>query len=350
MIKNIEQQDITAHDKALLDRARTQWQLGDRQSLIQIPWQAVENHPERAELALLVAAGHAQLGGMDPARRFASLARDWGCHRKLIARVLIAGVHDSLGRAATLLGRESWARKHYGHAASCRTDGQSRLPMNDKYAVLAFIHQVLQPKFYLEIGVQQGKSLALAAGEALGVDPVPQEMVSLGEKARVVTATSDEFFSSMAREFLPSPPDLVLLDGMPLMDYTLRDLAHVERLAAPHTLVVVPGIHPRNQEHATRRRTGPHWTGDVWKLPAILEAHRPDLRLLALDVEPSGLLLIAGLDPQNRAVEEHGADIKARYVNMDPPPPRVIERTGAVAVGDPRLPAFLQTLGMKRGN
>ncbi len=350
MIKSIERQDVAAHDETLLDRARTQWLLGDRQGLIRIPWQAIENHPERAELALLTAAGHAQLGSMDPARRFVSLARDWGCRRNLMARVLIAGVYDSLGRAAALLDQDARARKHYEYAASCRSGGQSHAPMNDKYAVLAFIHDVLQPAFYLEIGVGEGQSLALARCDAVGVDPVPRDLAAPGEKARVIVATSDEFFSSMAREIISSPPDLVLLDGMPLVDYTLRDLAHVERLAAPHTLVVVPGIHPRNPEHATRRRTGPHWTGDVWKLPAILEAHRPDLRLLALDVEPSGLLLIAGLNPQSRAIEEHCAAIQAHHVNMDPPPPGVIERTGAVAVGDPRLPVFLQTLGVKCGN
>lgn len=44
------------YDEALLDRARTQWQFGDWESLAAITQQPLQHHPERAKLALMAAA------------------------------------------------------------------------------------------------------------------------------------------------------------------------------------------------------------------------------------------------------------------------------------------------------
>ena len=82
-----------AYDPHLLDNARTQWQFGDWDSLIKLQRDNLEAHPERAKLALLAAAGHSQVGDMNTARDFVQLARDWGCDKQLISRVLVAGVY-----------------------------------------------------------------------------------------------------------------------------------------------------------------------------------------------------------------------------------------------------------------
>ena len=333
-----------SHDRDLFRRSLVQWQLCHWEGLTRMERPAIECRPDRARLALLAAAGHLQGGDPAEGRRFLRLAREWGCSEKLVGRVLVAGVHNNLGRASALFDFPGRAREHFRHAATFKAMDKGAASLNDKYAVLDFIHQVIEPRFYLEIGVGEGRSLALARCDAVGVDPVPRDLASLGEKARVITAAGDEFFSSMAREIVSSPPDLALLDGMPLVDRTLQDFIHLERLAHPRTLVVVPGIHPRDPEQATRHRTGPLWTGDVWKLPEILETHRPDLQLLELDVEPSGLLLIKGLDPTSSILEQNTAVIQAAHLHSDPPPPGVIERADAVFLGSPYLVDFLESL------
>ncbi len=103
---------VVPYDENLLERARTQWQFGDWQSLAAIEQSSLEHHPDRAKLALLAAAGHMQIGAREEAHLFFQLARDWGCSKQLISQVLISGVHNSLGCAAILMGQEQRALSH----------------------------------------------------------------------------------------------------------------------------------------------------------------------------------------------------------------------------------------------
>jgi hypothetical protein len=116
------------YDEYLLDRARTQWQFGDWESLMNIERDKLEDHPDRAKLALLVAAGHMQQGDMQIARQFTRLAQDWGCSKKLLSQILIAGVHNSLGRASAINGDGQRALQHFESAiASGVPAGEIRL-------------------------------------------------------------------------------------------------------------------------------------------------------------------------------------------------------------------------------
>src|SRR5688572_14264161 len=67
------------YDENLLERARTQWQFGDWESLARLERDALEHHPDRAKLALLAAAGKLQTNNPGAARQLVQLARDWGC-------------------------------------------------------------------------------------------------------------------------------------------------------------------------------------------------------------------------------------------------------------------------------
>lgn len=105
--------EISANcDETLLERSRTQWQFGDWQSLAQIDRDALSQHPQRGKLALLAAAGHQQLGNLDATREFFKLAQQWGCTKKELSQVLIAGVYNTLGRAAAVAGQEQRALEH----------------------------------------------------------------------------------------------------------------------------------------------------------------------------------------------------------------------------------------------
>ena len=120
-----------AYDPELLDRARMQWQFGEWESLVQIDQNTLESHPERAKLALLVASAHQQVNDHVAARRFVKISSDWGCDKKLIAQLLIAGVHNTLGKAATLLNDDPKALQHFrdsvvGVSGDRRLAGQAR--------------------------------------------------------------------------------------------------------------------------------------------------------------------------------------------------------------------------------
>ncbi len=92
-----------SHDPTLLAAARVQWQHGDWDDLTRIEVATLTDHPDRARVALMVAAAHGQLGAIPEARAFARLALDWGCSKTLLAQVLISTAHNGLARVATCL-------------------------------------------------------------------------------------------------------------------------------------------------------------------------------------------------------------------------------------------------------
>ena len=110
-------------DETLLECARTQWQFGDWDSLAQISRETLQHHPERARLALLAAAGHLQSGSLTEARTLVRLAREWGCSQNLISRILVAGVYNSLGRAAAIAGYRDQALDHFENSLTIGTPG-----------------------------------------------------------------------------------------------------------------------------------------------------------------------------------------------------------------------------------
>lgn len=116
-------QIVMPYDENLLERARTQWQFGDWENLARIDRDTLQHHPDRAKLALLAAAGRLQTGQDAEAKAFIRLAQDWGVSKKLISQLLIAGVHNSIGRAATICNQQQRALKHFEIAIEIGTPG-----------------------------------------------------------------------------------------------------------------------------------------------------------------------------------------------------------------------------------
>lgn len=112
-------------DENLLERSRTQWHFGDWASLAALDRDTLQHHPDRAKLAMLAAAGHAQQGQGEQARQFTRMAQDWGCSKKLISQVLISGVHNTLGRAATIGKQQHRALQHFDTAIAIGTPGSA---------------------------------------------------------------------------------------------------------------------------------------------------------------------------------------------------------------------------------
>lgn len=127
--ESLDAQDHTSgghpvpYDENLLERARTQWQFGDWESLAQLNRDTLQHHPDRAKLALLAAAGRLQTDKIDEARQYIRLAKDWGVSKKLLARILAAGVHNSLGRAAAIAGEHPRALQHLQSAIATGSPG-----------------------------------------------------------------------------------------------------------------------------------------------------------------------------------------------------------------------------------
>ncbi|MEO6216860.1 MAG: methyltransferase domain-containing protein [Sphingomonas sp.] len=203
--------------------------------------------------------------------------------------------------------------------------------------VLNDLHQILAPRSYLEIGVRFGRSLALATGPAIGVDPAPEIRVDLPASTRIFTQTSDDFFAEHATAALAEPVDFAFIDGLHLFEAALRDFMNIERIAAPEAIVAIDDVLPNHPAQAERQRRTRVWTGDVWRLAPVLRRWRPDLALVLLDTSPSGLLLVTSLDPSNRVLWENYNPIVREALAMGDPPPSVLSRTEATSL---TIPAY----------
>jgi hypothetical protein len=71
------------------------------------------------------------------------------------------------------------------------------MPGPDYLALLKKFHDWLRPATYVEIGVENGRSLALALAptRAIGIDPAPQIAVNFHAQTPLFRLGSDEFFA-----------------------------------------------------------------------------------------------------------------------------------------------------------
>ncbi len=218
----------------------------------------------------------------------------------------------------------------------------------DKHRLLSEIHKRLQPEFYFEIGVQTGKSLALAKCEAVGIDPMPMLNVELPKTTKVISSSSDNFFKRQSDLLLKKTIDLCFIDGMHLFEYALRDFINVEKYAQPHSLIVIDDIFPGHPDQAKRERCTRAWTGDVWKVKDTLERYRPDLFILSIDAYPTGLLLISALNPNNSVLIDNYEAILHNYSVDALVPDASIQRKGSISGSSEAIYNIVNTLNLTR--
>jgi predicted O-methyltransferase YrrM len=226
-------------------------------------------------------------------------------------------------------------------------------PELSRHAFLAQLHQVLEPRTYLEIGVNVGKSLALSRTRSIGVDPAFEVAVELHCDLQLVREGSDEFFArpDAVEHFQGVPIDLAFIDGMHLSEFALRDFMNVEKLMSPAGVILIDDVMPRNALEAARDRQTVVWTGDVYKVVDILREQRPDLTIIQVNTAATGTALVLGADPTSTVLEENYEANLKRCEAADPQvvPDEVLHRKDAVAVSSlaplwPRL-AELRTSG-----
>jgi hypothetical protein len=200
-----------------------------------------------------------------------------------------------------------------------------------RHEFLTALHALLKPKVYLEVGVQHGTSLALCqfgTTQGYGIDPNP-----LVDWPGLFRMTSDQFFDIADPDnldgLLGGRVDLGFIDGMHLVEFALRDFIGMERLCQPATfretetayiqveastsVIVFDDVLPRNQAEAARDQCPGDWTGDVWRIDEILSRFRTDLDLMLIDTQPTGLLVVTNLNPDNRILSERADDIATRW-------------------------------------
>lgn len=204
-------------------------------------------------------------------------------------------------------------------------------PPMTRHQFLAKMHEALAPvDIYLEVGVQFGGSLHLAhaAGLAYGVDPAPiLNPEFFRPNQRVIAETSDAWLGCESCE--RPTIDFGFIDGSHLMEDALRDFIYMERHSRPTTVIVFDDVLPYSQDIAWREQPPGDWTGDVFKIMAVLSEHRPDLTLRLVDVIPTGALVVTGLDNRNVVLEKRYDKINEDWRPRHLVPDAILTREGA---------------------
>lgn len=187
---------------------------------------------------------------------------------------------------------------------------------------LTAVHQLLQPGRYLEIGVREGHSLALARCPAVGIDPFYSVTAELSNHVTLFRTTSDEYFSRPQPLSATGgePFDLCFIDGLHLFEFAFRDFINAERHSSPGGVIIFDDVLPRTVDEAARERHTTAWTGDVYPMLAVLARYRPELVVLPVATQPTGLLLVLGLDPSSTVLSDHYDEIMTEYRSADPQP------------------------------
>lgn len=194
-----------------------------------------------------------------------------------------------------------------------------RWPGPDYRFWLAWFHARLTPRLYLEIGVEQGDTLALAAPGScvIGVDPAPRgdPLRRCQGKARLYHQTSAAFFANVppSSGLQPHGFDLAFIDGDHRFEAVLDDFINAERHAAPGAVILLHDTLPLSARTASREHRTGFYTADGWKIVPCLRSLRPDLRLVTIPTAPAGLTVVTGLAPSSRTLADRRTEVLSVY-------------------------------------
>jgi hypothetical protein len=204
----------------------------------------------------------------------------------------------------------------------------------DYLPFLKSVHRQLAPERYLEIGVRNGVSLSIARCRAVGIDPAFSIFAELDCDVALFRTSSDEYFARPEPLAATGgrPFDLAFIDGLHLFEFSLRDFINAERHSTPKSVIILDDVLPRTIDEAARVRHTNAWTGDVYPIIEVLAHYRPDLSVIPVGTQPTGLLLVMGLDPRSSVLTDNYTEIMAQYRRPDPQPvpPSVMDRLTVV--------------------
>lgn len=117
-IENLDpcQPTSASSDGELMDLLRLYWKVGDWRETVRTMPSSINEHPDRAVLALLLGAAYLQVGNEHDGSSWIQKARDWGAGPVQIARVLVSGAYNSIGRAWAIQGNQKRALDNIEHS------------------------------------------------------------------------------------------------------------------------------------------------------------------------------------------------------------------------------------------
>lgn len=188
-------------------------------------------------------------------------------------------------------------------------------PCDGTYEILSYLHKIIEPKTYVEIGVNTGCSIVHANRKTnvIGIYPLDSVIYKLPRNIKMFFETSDAFFerknisSILKNKFI----DLAFIDGMHLFEYALRDFINIERHSYKDTVITLHDCIPVNAYVSSRDFHDGSWTGDVFKMVMILKKYRPDLKIYNY----SNICVVLNADSKNTVLADNYDKILKEYMD-----------------------------------
>ncbi|PWE33313.1 hypothetical protein DDZ14_05905 [Maritimibacter sp. 55A14] len=179
--------------------------------------------------------------------------------------------------------------------------------------------------WYLEIGSRSGTSIAQRKCNFVAVDPffaIKAPVFNGAPQMHFMQMTSDDFFASGFLQKAGIRPDLAFIDGLHLFEFALRDFMNAEKTMGRDGIICLHDVCPFNYAMTTRdtayyEKLRRPWTGDVWKVMAVLMEYRPDLKIDILPAHKTGLGCVTHLEAGNTVLDEKYDEILARYQDFE---------------------------------
>ena len=293
---------------ALLDLAECEFRQGRFEASAAVARMARSQVPDEPGPQRLLANAGAWLRGKDPPD-----------NRR-------AGFHVARARAYCLLGDTAAAEAEFQAALVWDADlvaahsglADLRLPGDGYLGWLARLHAVLSPGVYLEIGIYNGHSLALARPptRAIGIDPNPIIQTPFKTETHIFCETSDVFFAQarLAELLDVQTLDLAFIDGLHLFEQALRDFMHLEAHCGPKSVLLLHDTIPLDEPTQRRDKVTQFYSGDVWKIVVCLKHYRPDLDIFTIATPPTGLTVVTGMNAESRVLASCYQEATERFV------------------------------------
>ena len=306
---------------ARFESARAVYLAGDIERAEALFVALAEEAPQHAEAWLHAAICAFKQGHVGPAYERVQAARKLAPadHEYLFQEAAIIAAMGRADEARAMCQRVLEMAPNY--AAANQLWATIDFPGDNYLTFLPLLHIRLKPATYIEIGVDEGRSICFAGAHtrAIGVDPAPKIKVPLGPQVKIMPMTSDDFFNrhDVRAELGGQALQLGFIDGMHLFEFAFRDFINMEKLADPAGTILIHDCYPRDRRSAERERHASFWSGDIWRLILILKKYRPDLTVHTLALGPTGLGMVRGLDPASTVLGDRYDEIVAEFMALD---------------------------------
>ena len=184
-----------------LNNAKANWYFGEWNKLIELDIKQLDKHPDVAKFAALKAAGYQQENDLANCKKYIQLAKKLGCGERDLAKILIAGVYNTLGRVRALASDDDCALSHFGQAVELDNSDSSKYLARQARSVkeLARLGLLPQAAKLIENESKEIKSLKLRTSEYEARQAILDSQIDLINHELSLAHQKSQLYSSNKR-------------------------------------------------------------------------------------------------------------------------------------------------------